>query len=133
MLPGPLCGVVLPLAWLALFVLACRWFVPVAGAASSGCPSSRIAFWFAFLLGGERLRRSPAQKVCSGPGKVPAATSAAYCLRRLEHHAVQVGVLLDEARHPAGAQPGHVLPDEHLGVAVDAGADADGGDAELSW
>ena len=42
----------------------------------------------------------------------------------------QVGVLLDEPRGAATAQPGHVLPDEHLGVAVRARADPDRGDAQ---
>jgi hypothetical protein len=43
---------------------------------------------------------------------------------------VEVGVALDEPRRRAGAQAHHVLPNEHLGVAVGAGADADRGDAD---
>ena len=50
--------------------------------------------------------------------------------RGLQEHAVHVGVLLDERRQSAGAQAEGVLPDQHLGVAVDAGADADGGDGQ---
>ena len=42
----------------------------------------------------------------------------------------QVGVLLDEPRRAAPAQAGHVLPHEHLRVAVRARADADGRDAQ---
>src|SRR4051812_37834478 len=50
----------------------------------------------------------------------------------VEEDAVQVGVLLDERGHPAGAQAERVLPDEHLAVGLVAGPDADGGDAELA-
>ncbi len=42
----------------------------------------------------------------------------------------EVRVLLDEAGRAAAAQARHVLPDEHLGVAVRACADADRGDRE---
>ena len=50
MVPGLLYSVVLPLAWLALFVLACRWFTrrPVAVVA---LPVVAVALWFGVLLG----------------------------------------------------------------------------------
>ena len=48
--PGLLFSVLLPLAWLALFVLACRWFTrrPVAVVA---LPVVAVALWFGVLLG----------------------------------------------------------------------------------
>src|SRR6266536_6713977 len=46
--------------------------------------------------------------------------------------ACHVGELLDELGLAAtGTQPGHVLPDENLRVAVGAGADADRRDVQL--
>src|SRR5690625_1526967 len=60
----------------------------------------------------------------------PRAYVAGVRARGGEQRVVQVGVLLDEARHAARTQAGHVLPDEHLGVAVGTGADADSGDLE---
>ena len=52
-------------------------------------------------------------------------------LRAVEEYAAHVGVLLDEPGHPPGAQAEGVLPDQHLAVAVDAGADADRRDGQL--
>ena len=72
-----------------------------------------------------------AQKVWSGPGKVPALDVLVVGPRRAEQLAVEVGVLLDEGGHPAGAQAEGVVPDQHLAVALDAGADADGRDHQL--
>ncbi len=70
-------------------------------------------------------------KECSGPGKTPPRTSSAYSFAARSSSAAQVGVLLHELRHPAAGEPGHVRPDQHLGVAVDAGADADRRDGQL--
>jgi hypothetical protein len=44
----------------------------------------------------------------------------------------QVGVLFDKALQPAAPEPGHVLPYEDLRVTVCTGADANGGDVEVS-
>ncbi|MNV21835.1 hypothetical protein D3C71_1127810 [compost metagenome] len=41
-----------------------------------------------------------------------------------------VGVLLDEAWQASGSQSRHVLPDQHLGIAVDTGAYAHRGDGD---
>ena len=47
-------AVLLLLVWLVLFVQACRWFVPFP-VRVFWLPVGGIAFWFAFLLGGEAL------------------------------------------------------------------------------
>src|SRR5260221_6293788 len=49
---------------------------------------------------------------------------------RLDDLRPELGELLDEAWLAARAQPEHVLDDEHLAVALDAGANPDGGDPE---
>lgn len=41
-----------------------------------------------------------------------------------------VGVLLDEAWQASGSQSRHVLPDQHLGIAVDTGAYVHCGDGD---
>jgi hypothetical protein len=48
--PGPVTSVVLPLVWIVLFVLACRWFTrrPTAVAL---LPLLAAVVWFAALLG----------------------------------------------------------------------------------
>jgi hypothetical protein len=48
--PGLVCSVLLPLVWLALFVLGCRWFTrrPVAVVA---LPVVAVVVWFLVLLG----------------------------------------------------------------------------------
>src|SRR6478752_5416139 len=66
-----------------------------------------------------------------GSGEGAALDVRVVGLGRPEQLAVEVGVLLDEAGHPARAQTERVLPDQHLTVALDAGADPDGGDREL--
>ena len=48
--PGLLYSVVLPLAWLALFVLACRCFTGLR-VAVGGLPVAAVALWFLVLLG----------------------------------------------------------------------------------
>ena len=73
----------------------------------------------------------PQWKVCSSPGKSRSAHVGRERLGGVAERAPQVGVVLDEAREGAPAEPGHVLPDQHLPVAVDARADADGGDHQL--
>ena len=51
----PAWGVVLlVVVWVGLFVQACRWFVPFP-VRVFWLPVGGIAFWFAFLLGGEAL------------------------------------------------------------------------------
>ena len=49
--PSVLHSVVMPLLWLAIFVLACRWFTrrPVAVVA---LPVVAVALWFGLLLAG---------------------------------------------------------------------------------
>jgi hypothetical protein len=63
-------------------------------------------------------------------GNVPSGDVGGIRRGRVRERRAQVGVLLDEAGGPSAAQPGHVLPHEHLGVAVRPGADADVGDAQ---
>jgi hypothetical protein len=51
----PAWGVVLLVViWLGLFVTACRWFMPYP-VRVFWLPFGGVAFWFAFLLGGEAL------------------------------------------------------------------------------
>src|SRR5919112_4247724 len=60
-----------------------------------------------------------------------AADLVGELLGRAQQLGPQVGVLLDELRHPAAVEPGHVRPDQHLGVAVGSGADADRRDGQV--
>src|SRR5690606_38824705 len=63
--------------------------------------------------------------------EVPVAYVGCERLGRLGEHAGDVRVALDETRRLAAAQAGHVLPHQHLGVAVRARTDTDGGDLQL--
>ena len=51
--------------------------------------------------------------------------------RGLAEHARKVGVALDESRGLSGAEAGHVLPDQDLGIGVRTGPDADRRDVQL--
>ena len=65
----------MPLLWLVIFVVACRWFSTRLGAVAVVLlPVLSVAVWFVAILALTQVSR---QKVCSGPGKVPALTSAA--------------------------------------------------------
>src|SRR4029079_10194074 len=90
----------------------------------SGCPWATWWFDVSFRPGVSGLegvlgRRERARRDLRGVGA-----------RGIPEVGAQVGVLLHEPRRAPTAQPGHVLPDEHLGVAVRAGADADRRDAQ---
>src|SRR6266516_6004333 len=60
-----------------------------------------------------RVRVTPARHVVGEPA------------RGVEQGLTQAGVPLHEAGQPPGGQPGHILPDQDLRVAVRAGPDAD--------
>src|SRR2546429_4806582 len=60
-----------------------------------------------------RVRVTPARHVVGEPA------------RGVEQGLTQAGVPLHEAGQPPAGQPGHILPDQDLRVAVRTGADAD--------
>ena len=65
------------------------------------------------------------------PGSRRQRTSSANVDRSVAQHARDVGVLLHELRRLAvAAQPGHVLPDQHLRVARRPGTDTDRRDVQ---
>ena len=69
--------------------------------------------------------------MCSGPGKVPALTSSSYARAARSSSPWRSAYCLTKLAILPGAQPEGVLPDQHLAVALDAGADADGRDHQL--
>ena len=64
-------------------------------------------------------------------GECPASHLRCIACGGMRDHAAQIGIFLDEFRHPVDGQADHVVDDQDLAVAVAAGADADGwnGDA----
>ena len=68
--------------------------------------------------------------VCCSSGNAPVRTSAAYRATASRIEGARSGVLLHEARRVAVVQAEQVVPDEHLAVAVGAGADPDRRDVE---
>src|SRR5690242_21340391 len=66
-----------------------------------------------------------------GPGEGPALDVLVEGPRGTQQLTVESGVLLDEGGHPARPPAERVGPDQHLPVALGAGADADRGDHQL--
>src|SRR5213594_1737323 len=63
-------------------------------------------------------------------GERPRADVAVVLAQRLDDGGADVGVALGELRLELAEEPEHVVEDEHLAVAIDARADADGRDPE---
>ena len=69
--------------------------------------------------------------VCSSAGKDLSLHIGDVLLHGSELDRVKVRVHLHELRREAFEQPHHVVEDKHLPVAIEAAADADGGDLQL--
>ena len=83
-MPSWLNSLVLPLVWLALLVVCLRWFTrrPKAAIAlpvfalAGGLAAGLLARGWRYS-GGDAHQHPRGEQVCSGPGNVPSATSAA--------------------------------------------------------
>src|SRR5262245_13722723 len=81
------------------------------------------------LTGKEAQRRLGGEGVLVA-GEGTGANLGAERLGRTAEHPVPVGETLHELRLEVGVEAEEVVADQHLTVALDARADADGGDAE---
>src|ERR1035437_8803209 len=90
-------------------------------------PTSKVCWSRARRLA-EPSHLKPSPLEASGPERVlrrrerSAGDISRVCAGRVAQRGAQVGIALDEPWRLAAPQPRHVLPDEHLGIAVRAGA-----------